>query len=229
MNFRVVIVDDEMMMADMLKVWFSRRPDIQVVGCAADGVAALALCRKEHPDVATVDIQLPGMDGLELAAQLLQAVPKMKIIIVSCQLSPYCLIRAEKLGVHGYVDKMSSLCVLEQAVRAVVAGKRFFSETVRHELDQQQQQPDAFYKILTEREQDILGMLSLGMSDEEMGAHLKISPHTVWTHRRNIRRKLDINDDRKLMQYAREMGLEFSLNNLRIAAERGQAHRKKSS
>ena len=227
MSIRVAIVEDETMVADMLTTWFNRRPQIHVVGSAPDGAAALTLCRRERPDVATVDIQLPGMDGLELSAQLLRAVPKLKIIIVSCRYNPYCLIRAEQLGLHGYVDKMSPLRVLEKAVRTVAAGKRFFSDTVQHEIDRQQQQPDAFDKILSERERDILGMLSKGMSDAEMGTRLNISSDTVYTHRRNIRRKLDLSDDRKLMQYAREMGLEFSVNNLRTAAGGSPARRKK--
>lgn len=217
------------MVADMLTTWFNRRAQIHVVGAAADGPSALTLCRKEQPDVATVDIQLPGMDGLELSAQLLRLRPQLKIIIVSCRYNPYCLIRAEQLGLHGYVDKMSPLRELEKAVRAVAAGERYFTDTVKSEIDRQQQQPDAFNKILTARERDVLGMLSKGMSDEEMGSRLNISADTVYTHRRNIRRKLDINDERKLMQYAREMGLDFSVNNLRAATDGGQKHRRKLS
>ena len=212
MRIRVAIIEDETMVSDMLKAWFSRSSDLQVVGCAADGAAALELCRKQQPDVATVDIQLPGMDGLELTEQLLREVPATKVLILSGRQNPYLLLRAKELGVHGYVDKMSPLAVLDKAVRTIAAGGQFFSDAVRTALNHEQRQPEAFRKILTARECDVLGLIAKGMSDLEVGAQLQISPETVGTHRRNASRKLDLFNDRKLMQYARELGLEYSVN-----------------
>jgi DNA-binding NarL/FixJ family response regulator len=229
MSIKVAIIEDETMVADMLKAWFSRRPDLQVVGCAADGAAALALCRQQQPDVATLDIQLPGINGLAVADLLLQELPATKIVILSGRQDPYFIARAKQLGVHGYVDKMSPLTHLEKAVRAVAAGGQFFSGAVQQALNDQYRQPDAFNKILTPRERDILGLIATGLSDHEVGAQLKISPETVGTHRRNASRKLNIFNDRKLMQYAREQGLDFSVNQLPAKGTGQPAHRKKTT
>ena len=212
MSIRVVIIEDETMVADMLKAWLGRRPGLQVVGCAPDGAAALALCRKHKPDVATVDIQLPGMDGLALAEQLLRDFPGLKVIILSGRQNPYLLVRAKELGVHGYVDKMSPLAVLEKAIRAVATGGEYFSAAVQKTMDDQRRQPDAFVKMLTPRERDILGLMAAGLSDQEVSTQLNISPETVGTHRRNASRKLDIHGDRKLMHCARELGLDYVAN-----------------
>jgi DNA-binding NarL/FixJ family response regulator len=230
MSIRIAIVEDETMVADMLKAWLSRRPQIEVVSCAADGTTALALCRKQRPDIALVDIQLPDMNGLDLSEHLLKELPALKIIIVSCRSNPYCLVRAEEVGVHGYVDKMSPLPLLEKAIRAVAAGERCFSETVGRELKREQRNPGAFNKVLTEREREIIGLITLGLSDAEVGTQLDISPETVGLHRRNAGRKLDISNDRsRLIRLGRKLGLEFSVNNLRIAAAAGQARRTKST
>lgn len=226
MCIRVAIVEDETMIADMLKAWFNRRPNLQVVGCAADGAAALALCRRQKPDVATVDIQLPGLNGLDLAEQFLRELPAMKIVILTCRSNPYCLVRAEEMGVHGYVDKMSPLPELEKAVRATADGERYFATAMRAELQREQRKPDAFNKILTGREREILGLISLGLSDAEVGAQLDIAPGTVGLHRRNASRKLDIFNDRKLMRMGRELGLDFNSNSHDAPAIEQRPHRK---
>jgi DNA-binding NarL/FixJ family response regulator len=226
MSIRVAIVEDETMVADMLQAWLSRRPQLQVVGCAATGAEALTLCRKQNPDVATVDIQLPGLNGLDLSEQLLRTHPALKILILTCRSNPYCLIRARELGVHGYVDKMSPLPELEKAILAVSAGQLFFSDNVQHELNREQRRPDAFNKILTEREREILGLISLGLSDADVAAQLDISPETVGTHRRNASHKLDIFNDRKLMRYGREVGLDMRVHTHPPASGGHRAHRK---
>ena len=210
MSIRVVIVEDETMVAEMFKVWLSRRPQIQVVGCAPDSATALALCRQHQPDIALVDIHLPGMNGLDLTEHFMQEFPALKIIIVSCRSNPYCLLRADQLGVQGYVDKMSPLPVLEKAIRAVAAGERYYSDSVVKELKQEQRNPGSFNKILTEREREILGLIALGLSDGDVGTQLDISPETVGAHRRHAGRKLEIFNDRKLMRVGRELGLDFS-------------------
>lgn len=214
MSIRVVIIEDETMVADMLKAWLGRRSGLQVVGCALDGIDALAVCRRHKPDVVTVDIRLPGADGLAVTEQLLREFPGLKVIILSGRQNPYLLVRAKELGVHGYVDKMSPLTVLEKAIRAVAAGGEYFSESVQKTMDDQRRQPDAFVKMLTPRERDILGLMAAGLSDQEVSTQLNISPETVGTHRRNASRKLDVRGDRKLMHCALELGLNYVANRL---------------
>jgi DNA-binding NarL/FixJ family response regulator len=209
MNIRIAIIEDETMVADMMAAWLSRRNNFQVVGCAANAHDALQLCHTQHPDVAMVDIQLSGTDGLTLVAKLRAAFPALSIIIVSCRNNPYCVYRAQQLGLHGYVDKMSPLEVLETAIRTVAFGGRYFSESILREATHQELSPDAFFKILTDREMEVLSLICQSHDEQAIARILGITPLTVSTHRHNIRNKLDIHDDRKLMQFGRDLGLDI--------------------
>ena len=206
---RMVVVEDENMVADMFMAWLRRRPQFQVVGHATNGLQALDLCRAEKPDLAMIDVKLPGMDGLSLSAQLLASLPQLKILIVSSCCDAYCLYRVNQLGLHGFVDKMSPLAVLGEALEAVATGKSYFSKLFREHMERQLKQPDAFHKIISQREIEILHLLATGLEDEEIAKKLTISVVTVEAHRRNIRRKLNLHSDRALISRAQQLGLSL--------------------
>jgi DNA-binding NarL/FixJ family response regulator len=205
----MVIVEDETMIAAMFIAWLRRRPQFQVVGHATNGVQALELCRAQKPELAMVDVKLPGMDGLSLSEQVLEEQPQLKILIVSSCCDAYCLYRINQLGLHGFVDKMSPLAELETALTAVASGKVYFSKLFREQMERQLKQPDAFHKILSQREIEILHLLAMGLEDGEIAKHMAITSVTVQTHRRNIRRKLSVHSDRALMSHAQRLGLSL--------------------
>jgi len=206
---RIAIVEDESMVADMFIAWLRRRPPLHVVGHATNATQALELCRTQKPNIAMIDVKLPGMDGLSLSAQLLEILPQLRILIVSSCCDAYCLYRVNQLGLHGFVDKMSPLAILGNALEAIAAGKTYFSKLFCEQMERQLQQPDAFHKILSQREIEILHLLATGLEDEKIAEKLAISDETVSAHRRNIRRKLNLHTDRALISRAQQLGLSL--------------------
>ena len=203
----LVIVEDEKIVATMLVAMLSGQPDIQVLGNAFTGTAGLALCRKFRPDIVLLDIALPDMSGLDLAQSLKDAGLSTRVVILSAHVEPYFIYQAGRLGVHGFVDKQSSLENLTTAIRQVAAGKRYYSAVYQTVRTAQLAKPDAFHKILTPREMAVLMLVVSGSNDEAIGRHLGISASTATTHRRNLRFKLKAHSDRDLYAYAREWGL----------------------
>ena len=207
-KIRVAIVEDELMMSGMLSAWISRFHDLQVVGCAADGEAGLKLCRSEQPDIALIDIRLPKLDGLDLIELLADGFPKMRLLAMSGLTDAYTIWRVTQSGVHGCVSKTQAPDSLIEAIRVVAAGNTFFGPVFSQVKHDWLSQPEAFQKILSEREQQILRGVAAGREDDVIGKELGISPSTVEAHRKHIRQKLGVHNDRGLLAYARRWGLD---------------------
>lgn len=208
-TYSVVIVDDEKLVVSMLEAWVGKQEGFAIAGRAYNGLEGLKLCRRLKPDIIILDIAMPDMDGLSVARRLRRDVPESRIVILSSHFDPYCIYEVSQLGVHGFVNKTCALDVLREALRRVAAGESFyapvFSEVQKGELAQ----PLAFHKVLSSRETSVLALLSQGMDDKTIGRKLRITPLTVATHRRNLRKKLKAHKDRELIRYAHEWGLDF--------------------
>jgi DNA-binding NarL/FixJ family response regulator len=203
----LVIIEDENIVASMLVAMLSNQQDIKVVGNAFTGAEGIALCKKARPDIILLDIALPDMSGFDVALMMKEAGMESRIVILSAHVEPYFIYQAVRLGLHGFVDKQSSLENLTSAIRQVAQGKRYYSAIYNAVRTEQLAQPDAFHKILTPRELAVLMMVAAGLDDEAIGSQMGISPSTVCTHRRNLRMKLKAHSDRDLFAYAREWGL----------------------
>ena len=207
-KIRLAIVEDELLISGMLKVWLTHFRDVQVVGCAADGEAGLELCRITQPDLALVDIQMPKLDGLDLVEQITAEFPKMRLLVMSGLMDAHTIWRVMQSGVHGFINKTQPPELLIEAVRAVARGNTFFGPTFSQVREELLSQPDAFQKILSPREQQVLRAVAAGREDEVIGKELGISPATVEAHRKRIRQKLGLHNDRGLLAYARRWGLD---------------------
>jgi len=207
-KIRIAIVEDELMVSGMLKIWIGRYRDLQLVGSAADGEAGWELCQSTRPQVALVDIRLPKLDGLLLIQRLAAQFPEMRLLAMSGLMDAYTVWRATQSGVHGFINKTQPPESLIEAIRAVARGNTFFGPGFSQVKQEQLSQPEAFQKILTEREQQVLRGVAAGREDEVIGAELGISPATVEAHRKRIRQKLGIHNDRGLLAYARRWGLD---------------------
>lgn len=203
----VVIIDDEEMVVTMLEAWLISFGGVKVVGVATRGSDGVELCRKQKPDILLLDIEMPGMDGLEVARQVRRDVPSARIIILTSHINPYCIYEVSRLGVHGYVNKTGALSVLGAALQHVAKGDRYYSPLYHMIREQRLYGSDAFQKILTPKEVAILILMTEGIDDAVIGKRLNIAPVTVATHRRNVRLKIDAHNDRELIQYARRWGL----------------------
>jgi len=203
----IVIIEDHLMFRDVLRKTCTVQFGHTVIGETASGKAGVELILRLAPDMVILDLSLPDMDGFNVADRVLTAKPSTRILVVSSHCDDYTLFRVEKSGVHGFLDKNSNtLETLGNALVAIDAGRIYFSETYLDAKLARRNDPRSFVKILSEWERAILSLIGQGLTDEELGQRLKLSPRTVQTHRSNILRKLDIKGTPKLIAFAIEHG-----------------------
>ena len=204
---RVVIVDDETMLSMTLEAWLRRDPDLCVEGIAASGNLGWELCVAKRPDVALVDVEMPDGDGLTLAKRLQAELPEIRVILMTGRVDPHTAWRASKAGVQGIIDKTMEPGSLNKIIHLVMNEGRFLSPAFAKIREDWLVKPDAFQKVLTNREMSVLYRLPEGKSDLEIGKEMGITEATVECHRKSLRKKLDLHDDRSLVAYARKRGI----------------------
>lgn len=202
-NMKIVIIEDQAMFRELLEKICRQDFHLKVVGEAEDAGTGLRLCRLHRPDMVLLDLNLPDRDGVSIADELLEIDPEVRILALSSECDDYTLYRLLHSGIHGYVDKNhQSLGALRQAIDEVIHGRVFFAEVVQQVRLRLRTEPRAFPKMLTEREQQLLGLLGGGLTDAEVAHELRLSPYTVQLHRRNIMGKLDVHRTPDLIRYA---------------------------
>lgn len=204
---RIAVVEDETLVSRMLMAWLTKSKRFSVVGSASDGVKGLELCLSTRPDLVLIDVMMPGMDGLTMAERLLKEIPDINIIVLSAHFTPYCIYRIHRLGIRGYVDKASPPEVVTKAVLAVSRGEYFQTSSYVEAWEQLRHNPDAFFKILTDREIDILRLLAKGSNLDTVAKEMDIAYDTVRTHMRNVRTKLGAHSTPELIFSAKKFGL----------------------
>ncbi|MCX6924009.1 MAG: response regulator transcription factor [Verrucomicrobia bacterium] len=207
-QIRVVVVEDEILMARFLEVWLRRETDFIFVGHAADGESGWTLCERTRPDLVLLDIVLPKLNGIGLAKRVLEKLPETRILFMSGLMDPATVWEVIQIGGHGYVEKMQQPPMLVAAMRAVAGGGHYFSPAFQSVQAEWLSQPEAFYKVLSERELEVLRRVANGWDDQRAGASLGISAATVAVHRKHMREKLGVHNDRDLMGYAQRWGLD---------------------
>jgi two-component system response regulator NreC len=206
-KLRIAIVEDEQIFSELLAMLLAKLVDCELVGTANDGEKGWQLCLAKRPDMVMLDINMPKLDGLEMGERLLAKLPESRLLAMSGLTDPYTIWRISRSGVHGYLDKTQDVESWSTAIREVAAGRRFFSPVFNRVKTEWLAQPEAFQKILSEREQAVLRLVVAGWEDARIGSELAISAATVETHRKHIRQKLELHNDRELVAYARKWGL----------------------
>lgn len=204
---KLLIIDDDRMLAELLSGLLVRELPASVVGLANSGTEALALAGQHLPDLVVLDIEMPDQSGLDLIEPLRELVPESKIVMLSSHFDPFTVYRVLRSRVQGYVEKPSPVSALVSALKQVLRGQTFFSPVFISVKQQCLEAADAFHKILSEREQMVLRFMVAGQSDVEIGQRCEISPETVIVHRKHMRSKLGVHTDRELLSYARRWGL----------------------
>ncbi|MGH9443495.1 MAG: response regulator [Thermoanaerobaculia bacterium] len=211
---RVVLVDDHALFRAGVRSLLARLEGIEVVGEASDGREALKLIRRESPDVAILDISMPGLRGLEAAKCVRETSPGVRVVILSMHSSDEYVLRALQSGASGYLLKDSLAGELEIAIRAVARGGTYLTPAVARRVAEGYIQVagsnPAASGGLTERQQEILQLIAEGHSNREIGQVLNLSSKTVDTHRTQIMQKLGIHDVTGLVRYAVRVGLVSS-------------------
>lgn len=203
---RVMIVEDQGMVRAFFERLFGEMPQFVIAGSARSGEEALLLVEAVRPDVALVDFQLPGMDGLEFVRLARQVRPQLRVLIVSSRVDPLALTRIRESGVEGYLEKDGSPEELAEALETVAQGRLYYSEKFRETLAREWVKAQGVGKILSRREQQVLGWVLDAKSNREIADLMGLSVRTVEFHRLNLMTKLDAKNVADLMSASRHRG-----------------------
>ncbi len=210
-RLRVVIADDQPLMRAGFRAVLEATGSIEVVAEAGDGEAAIRAAEAHRPDVVLMDIRMPGTDGIEATRRL----PRQRVLILTTFGLDEYIVEALRAGASGFLTKDAPTQEVVDAVRAVAAGDAVLAPAVTRQLLDQvgrrlpaavSRTPDGLGE-LTDREQEVLRMLAVGMSNAEIAGALVVSEPTVKTHVSNLLGKLGLRDRVQAVIYAYESGL----------------------
>lgn len=208
----IVLADDHPVVRHGLRALLEAEPGFAVIGEAIDGAEALDIVAQTRPDVLIADVMMPGMTGLEVTTQVAQRWPATRVLILSIYRNEAYLLAALRNGAAGYILKSAAAEELLRAVREVAAGRRYLSapfaeraiEFYTHPMEPARLD---IYETLTLREREVLLQMAEGLTSQEIGAKLSISPRTVEVHRTHILQKLDLRNQTELVRFALRRGL----------------------
>ena len=210
-RIRVLIADDHALVREGLRYVLDADPGIEVVAEAPNGRIAVELAQQHRPDVVVLDITMPEETGLQAAARLREALPAVRILLLSMHDQSEYVREGMRIGTHGYLLKDSAGEELRAAIHTVYAGGTFFSPAVVRRLAASEAAPVSVPLLqleqLTPRERDVLGGVARGLTNKAIAAELGISRRTVEAHRESLMRKLEIHSVAGLTRFALEAGL----------------------
>jgi len=207
---RILLADDHALFRAGLRALLSDLPSAEIVAEASDGVEATRQAAEFQPDLAFLDIAMPGLNGLGALAQIKAARPQTRVIVLSMHLNEDYIRRALSAGSDGYMVKDSAPAELTVAIRAVMSGQKYLSAAATALLIQQAlpgiREADPL-QALSPRQREVLRMVAEGKSTKEIARLLELSSKTVDIHRAQIMQRLDIHDVAGLTRFAIRAGL----------------------
>jgi DNA-binding NarL/FixJ family response regulator len=211
---RVLIADDHPFFRDGLRVLLDATADTELVGDATDGEEAVALAAELQPDVVLMDLQMPGLGGIEATRRILHASPHVGVLVVTMYEDDDSVFAAMRAGARGYLLKGADKEEMCLAIRAVARGEAVFGAAIARRLMQYFAAPrqapnvpaDAF-PDLTDREREILALLAAGRTNQQIAERLCLTLKTVRNYVSNIFAKLQVTDRAQAIIRAREAGL----------------------
>jgi DNA-binding NarL/FixJ family response regulator len=220
---RIIITDDHVLIRDGIQAMLEDEPDLEVIGAATNGREALELCRKLCPELVLMDVRMPVMDGLEATRKIKRECPETSVLMVTTYESSDYLFEAIKAGAAGYVLKNASKPQLSKAIRRTLEGESPLNQELAMEMLQRfaveevsltephskpEESPGQLLdESLTSRELEVLQLLASGLTNQEIGRRLVISPGTVKHHVRHIVSKLGVSDRTQAAVRAVALGL----------------------
>jgi DNA-binding NarL/FixJ family response regulator len=201
-KLRIFIADDHPLVREGVRTVLSTEQDMELVGEADDGEAALLAIGDLRPDVAVLDIDMPRLTGIEVTRRLAETTKKTPVVILSMHLDQSLVLAAVEAGARGYVAKQDAARDLLRAIRSAVAGDLFVSPRVTSGLVDSLRKPLAERTVLSPRERDIVRLVSQGLSSKEIAAELGLTSKTVEGYRSAIMDKLNIHSVAGLVKYA---------------------------
>jgi DNA-binding NarL/FixJ family response regulator len=205
-----MLADDHTLVRGGIRRILEAEQDFAVVGEADDGGAAIAMVRAKDADVLVLDLKMGEADGIEVLKAAKAGRPDLKVVILTMHAGREYVTRAMHEGADAYLLKDSAVQDLAAAVRAVVAGRSFYSPAIQQlmaDLLRESGKPAQGIQVLSDREREVLICLARGMSSKVIAAALDISPRTVESHRANLMRKLGVKSVALLTQVAIREGI----------------------
>jgi len=211
---RVLLADDHPVYRDGLAALLASVDGLEVVGTAEDGLSAVALATELQPDVVVMDVQMPGLDGIEATRRVTAASPHIGVVVLTMAEEDATLFSAMQAGARGYLLKGANQAEITRAVTAVARGEAIFGPTIARRIaDFFADGPAAGSAVeqafpqLTAREREILELVAAGRSNAQIASTLFLSPKTVRNNVSNIFAKLHVADRAEAIVRAREAGL----------------------
>jgi DNA-binding NarL/FixJ family response regulator len=208
---RILLADDHTLVRAGIRSLLESIDEVEVVAESGDGREALDLIAQHRPDVALLDVGMPGLNGLEVALRTPQASPKTRIVILSMHADAAYVSKALRAGVAGYLLKGASVAELPLALQAVMRGETYLTPTISKSvveriLEKEDDEPGPL-EGLTARQREILQLIAEGHSTKEIAAMIDISVKTVESHRLRMMDRLGIHDVPGLVRFAMRAGL----------------------
>jgi DNA-binding NarL/FixJ family response regulator len=207
-KIQVMLADDHPAFRDGLRAAITAGGDLQLVGEASDGEAALRLISQLHPDVVVLDITMPKLSGLQVARQLQRQQSPVHVIFLTMHNEQDMFEKAMDTGAKGYVLKESAVSDIVESIRTVAAGRHYLSPGISHYLVQRSNRQESFSKAqpgldsLTPAERRVLKLISVNRTTKEVADDLGLSPRTIEAHRQNICKKLALRGSHSLLRFA---------------------------
>jgi two-component system, NarL family, invasion response regulator UvrY len=206
---RIMLVDDHRLVRAGLRRVLAEAADMEVIADASSGEEALELVRTKAPDVVLMDINMPGIGGLEATRRMVQRLPQVKVIVVSMHLEEPYPSRMLAAGASGYISKDSAADDVIAAIRRVYSGGHYVAADVAGNMAASlvKGKSDSPFDQLSQRETQVMIMVTKGYSTQEISDRLHLSPKTVSTYRYRLFEKLSVNNDVELTRMAMRYGL----------------------
>jgi two-component system response regulator NreC len=212
MSIRIVLADDHAIVRHGLGQGLGQEAGIEIVGEAGDGRSTVEMARELRPDVVVMDISMPDLNGIEATREIQREAPGVRVVALSMHSAQRFVTEMFRAGASGYLLKDCGFAEVAQAIRTVAEGKTYISPSVGNfvvnDLKHPQQGGAATaFSLLTQREREVLQLLSEGKTTKQIALHLHISPKTVEAHRLRVMNKLGIDNIAQLTKYAIREGL----------------------
>jgi DNA-binding NarL/FixJ family response regulator len=205
---KILLADDHTVLSDGLRILIESQADTRVVAVATDGRQAVQLAQELCPDLVLMDVSMPGLNGIEAARQIHAGCPEVHLLMLSMHADMEYIHRAMMAGAQGYILKESAGSEVLQAIRAVLAGKTYFSPKITEKLlVNLPHTPTGPLERLSVREREVLQLATEGRTSLEIAVLLSLSPKTVETYRSRIMTKLDLDSLPALVKFAIQHGL----------------------
>jgi len=204
---KVLIADDHAVLRHGLRLILQETPDLRVVGEAADGETAVTLTQELQPDVVLMDLNMPGLNGVEATHRIRSSQPHVHVVVLTISKKDKDLIEAVKAGAKGYLIKSAQSSEVIEAIRRVAAGEAILPPALMARVLDELTNPTPTPEILTGREQEIIKLVAQGLGNKSIARTLYISENTVKTHMRHILEKLNLSNRAEAAAYAVHTGL----------------------